>query len=73
VEANNFASDLLIPPEQYRKFLSNQDFSLFTISDFAKSLNIAPGIVVGRLQHDKHIGFQVGTIFFVRVDWARSI
>lgn len=72
VEANNFASDFLIPPDQYRKFLSQRDFSPSTISEFAKSLRIAPGVVVGRLQHDKHIGFQVGTTFFVRVDWAES-
>ncbi|WP_338680272.1 helix-turn-helix domain-containing protein [Janthinobacterium sp. TB1-E2] len=71
IEANNFSSDFLIPPEQYHKFLAQRDFSLSTISNFAKSLNIAPGIVVGRLQHDKHIGYQVGTIFFVRIDWAK--
>lgn len=71
IEANDFASDFLIPPEHYRKFLTQKDFSLSAISNFAKSLNIAPGIVVGRLQHDKYIGFQVGTIFFVRVDWAK--
>lgn len=71
VEANNFASDLLIPPENYRRFLSQRDFSLTAISSFAESLKIATGIVVGRLQHDKHIGYQVGTKFFVRVDWAK--
>jgi HTH-type transcriptional regulator/antitoxin HigA len=71
VEANNFASDFLIPPESYRKFLAQRDFSLPTISSFAKSLSIAPGIVVGRLQHDKHIGFQIGTKLFVRVDWVK--
>jgi HTH-type transcriptional regulator / antitoxin HigA len=70
VEANNFASDFLIPPDSYRRFVAQRDFSLPTILNFAKSLNIAPGILVGRLQHDKHIGYQVGTKLFVRVDWA---
>lgn len=69
VEADNFASDFLIPPERYRQFVSQNDFSLTSISGFAKSLKIAAGIVVGRLQHDKHIGYHVGTKFFVRVDW----
>lgn len=70
VEANNFASDFLIPPGDLRHFVSQRDFSLAAILNFAKSLKIAPGIVVGRLQHEKLIGYQVGTKFLVRVDWA---
>ncbi|QJP98784.1 XRE family transcriptional regulator [Herbaspirillum rubrisubalbicans Os34] len=71
VEADAFASDFLIPSDQYKKFISLRDFSLAAISSFAKSLNIAPGIVVGRLQHDKHIGYQIGTNLFVRIGWAQ--
>jgi addiction module HigA family antidote len=69
-EANQFAADFLIHPESYRDFISNGDFSHTSIANYAKSLGIAPSIVVGRLQHDKAIGFHERTEFRVRVDWA---
>lgn len=52
-EANRFASDFLIPPEEFKRFhprgahISHND-----IIEFSQQLGIAPGIVVGRLQHD---------------------
>ncbi len=57
-EANRFAADLLIPPAQFRKFVTQckgQFFSKDKVLDFAEKLGIAPGIVVGRLQHDEYI------------------
>ncbi|WP_194724100.1 helix-turn-helix domain-containing protein [Noviherbaspirillum malthae] len=70
-EANQFAADLLIPPETYRTFVAGGDYSAVAIADFAKSLGIAPSIVVGRLQHDKVISFSERNEFRVRVDWAK--
>lgn len=70
-EANKFAADLLIPPETYRHFVAGSDYSHASIAAFAKSLGIAPSIVVGRLQHDKIIGFNERTEFRVRIDWAK--
>ncbi len=55
-EANAFAAEILIPREYYESFLDahpDRRFSLRDIREFAGSLGIAPGIVVGRLQHDK--------------------
>lgn len=69
-EANRFAADLLIPTESYRHFVSSGDFSHAAIASYAKSLEIAPSIVVGRLQHDKVIGFGKLNEFRVRLDWA---
>jgi HTH-type transcriptional regulator / antitoxin HigA len=54
-EADRFARDMLIPPDSYAEFVVTADFSEKAIRDFAKQENIAPGIVVGRLQHDGHI------------------
>jgi transcriptional regulator with XRE-family HTH domain/Zn-dependent peptidase ImmA (M78 family) len=50
-EANEFARDRLIPPIHAPRLphLKNRE----QIRAFAASLRIAPGIVVGRLQHDK--------------------
>ena len=56
-EANEFASNILIPKDNYFKFIKTTAVTLQTISDFAKELKIRPGIVVGRLQIDGRIGF----------------
>lgn len=51
-EAHRFARDTLIPPASYAEFVESGDFSEEAIRAFAKEQNIAPGIVVGRLQRD---------------------
>ena len=53
LEADSFAQDWLIPETEYRKFRRLGSRSCAAISRFAYELGIAPGIVVGRLQHDK--------------------
>ena len=52
-EANAFASDTLIPPKEYQCFVNGNRFNLNSIKSFARQININPGIIVGRLQHDK--------------------
>jgi HTH-type transcriptional regulator/antitoxin HigA len=52
-EANKFAADILIPPMELKRFLvSGQQRSKVGIEQFAAEIGVAPGIVVGRLQHD---------------------
>ena len=51
-EANAFARDKLIPPAALRRFLTEWNRSNAEIETFADLIGIAPGIVVGRLQHD---------------------
>lgn len=51
-DADEFASEWLIPSSEYRDFVSSSDFSEFSIRQFARAVGIAPGIVVGRLQHE---------------------
>ena len=52
-DANQFAANFLIPPRDYREFTARtRHYSKAEIVDFAEQLGIAPGIVVGRLQHD---------------------
>lgn len=55
-EADEFASNKLIPKDKYRNFLEN-GISQGKILKFAKEINIDPGIIVGRLQHDRIIHF----------------
>lgn len=52
-EADEFASNTLIPVKAYRAFIENDGYRYGSeIKKFANSLNIAPFVVVGRLQHD---------------------
>lgn len=53
LEADAFARDFLIPLSEYKKFRRLGSLSCAAISRFAHELGIAPGIVVGRLQHDE--------------------
>jgi addiction module HigA family antidote len=53
-EANDFARDLLIPPVAWQTLIeqiNGQHISGAIVEQFAQAIGIAPGIVVGRLQH----------------------
>lgn len=56
LEADRFAEDLLIPPGRAKKLPSLKGRQ--QIVDFAESVGIAPGIVVGRLQKMGLLGHQ---------------
>ena len=51
-EADQFAANLLIPRKAYSEFRELEEYNQSNISEFAAAIGIAPGIVVGRLQHD---------------------
>lgn len=59
-EADRFAQDFLIPAGEYNSLIQKGNFTLSAIQKFAHKLGIAPGIVIGRLQHDKTIPFSKG-------------
>ena len=72
-EANTFAEDFLIPPEQLRHFLASAiKPTLVQLEKFAISIGIAPGIVVGRLQHDGKIPMNWGNGLKVRYEWVKG-
>lgn len=54
-DADRFSSDYLIPPEKLRQWHPNTFTTDREICAFASSINIHPGIVAGRLQHEKII------------------
>lgn len=70
-EADRFASDFLIPPGRYKRFAATSYFSKSSIIEFARGIGIAPGIVVGRLQHDHVLPFSHCNDLKVRLDWVR--
>ena len=56
-EASFFASEKLIPKSELQNFITGGRFGSNAVMAFADRLGIAPGIVVGRLQHDGIIPF----------------
>ena len=68
-EANAFAGDHLIPPRAWKRFTKHADFSLQAIQDFAEHVGIAPGIVVGRLQHEGQLPHTHGNRLKIFYRW----
>ena len=69
-EADAFAADTLIPPAEYKRFVSENNFYPKSIARFAGELGIDAGIVVGRLQHDNHLPPSWGNKLRTRYAWA---
>lgn len=58
-EADDLASNYLIPEEQYIKFIKEYNYTDKTqIVNYSRKIGIAPFILLGRLQHDNLIGYQ---------------
>jgi len=71
-EADRFAADTLIAPDDLAKLLRHKPEELTNevVYGFAKSIGIGPGVVVGRLQHDKVLDRWQGNDFKQNLDWG---
>lgn len=67
-QADHFAAEMLIPQRSLTSFLKEGRPSKTAILAFAEKIGIAPGIVVGRLQHDKVIPFNHHNALKHRID-----
>jgi addiction module HigA family antidote len=72
-DANQFAADFLIPPDAYESFANRTRFSKRAIRSFANSIGIAPGIVVGRLQHDGLLPYNQCNDLKQRFEWVDKL
>jgi len=68
-EADKFATDILIPPKKYRELIQSERCSKAAIQKFSSEIGIAPGIVVGRLQHDQVISHSYGNELKKWFEW----
>lgn len=68
-EANQFASDLLIPSRQWSAFTDRSRYQRESILQFANKLHVAPAIVVGRLQHEGKIPYKNFNDLKVKFEW----
>lgn len=57
-EANTFAQHELIPSKAMMRFIVDGNFTKNAIKAFAKEAGIAPGIIVGQLQHRGLLNFK---------------
>ena len=56
-EANAFARDFLIPEDAFESFVNAGLFTQESVELFASKVGVKPSIVVGRLMHEKVVGF----------------
>ncbi len=71
-EANRFSENKLIPSRVFSEFIARGDFQNHSIKDFAESIGIAPGIVVGQLQHEKLLDVKFGNSLKRRLVWTHE-
>jgi addiction module HigA family antidote len=69
-EAEEFARDRLIYPKDWDRFKEADDWSAPAVQRFAQEINIHPGIVVGRMQHELVIPFNQLTGLKRRFKWV---
>jgi HTH-type transcriptional regulator/antitoxin HigA len=56
-EADDFAKDILIPPDKYMYFIGKNCFAKDCIIEFATEIGVSPGIVLGRLQKENYVPY----------------
>lgn len=72
-EANEFSRNRLVHPNKWTEFVSLAlTYTEPVIKQFAQSVGIAPGIVVGRLQHEKKLLPSKMNHLKVRYQWTEE-
>ena len=69
-EANEWASNFLVPTRYWERFVASSRFSDDSVRQFAADQGIAPGIVVGRLQHEGHLPWNRLNHLKMRLEWT---
>ncbi len=69
IEANTFSEHELIPKKQFSEFIKQSNYTKQAILDFSESIEIAPGIVVGQLQHKKLLRMNTFNEVKQRFEW----
>ena len=70
-QADKWAADFLVSPRRWNDFVDGSEFTASSIRQFAGEQDIAPGIIVGRLQHEGYIGWRTNlNRLKVRLKWS---
>jgi addiction module HigA family antidote len=67
--ADSFAQEWLLSKAAYQAWVGEGDFSRGSVVAFAEQQQTHPGVVVGRLQHDQKIGYNVHLDLKVTLTW----
>lgn len=70
IEADNFATNALIDARDYMRFIAIEDYSIGSIKRFARTQNVMPYIVIGRLQKEERIPYNWFSEYKLRYRWA---
>ena len=71
MEADKWASDFLIPPILLNDFINKMDISPNSIDKFAKKINVAPYIIIGRLCHEQYLDFSEVSDYRPKLEWEK--
>lgn len=71
-EADAFAREYLLPAGSYSAFVGHGRFDTAAVTTFASSQGVSPGIVVGRLQYEKHLPYTLLNALKVRYTWGHE-
>ena len=71
-DADRFARDFLIDPTKWSDFCAEGQFTASSVKRFARSIGIAPFIVVGRLQRERRIAYSRLTGLKPRYEWTTA-
>ena len=69
MEANDYAARIIVPIQHYEEFLSLGG-SRFPIISFAKKVGVAPGLIVGQMQHQGIIRYNQMQRLKRRYQWS---
>ena len=69
-EANEWAANFLVPRKEWRRFVNEGIYTAVRIRWFAEEQGIAPGIVVGSLQHEKLLPWNRLNSLKEKLRWA---
>lgn len=70
--ADIFARNVLINDDDYKIFMKNNKFDIKTINNFAKTQNVIPGIVIGRIENDLN-DYTFMATYRERYKWVNNI
>ena len=68
--ADEFAANFLISPNEWQKFVDSYCYDSKSVTDLSERIGIDPGIIVGRMQHEKLIPYNRLTNLKKRYQWT---
>jgi len=71
-EADEFSRNVLINIDDYKIFISNGNFGIESIREFAKKQNVMPYIVIGRLMKEDILDWNQYSNEMVRYKWVEK-